>query len=57
MAIKTWTYYDVTKLNLAIQNKLNYFVIDPNIDFNILTNKYMFKIKGIKIMGDYIKQL
>lgn len=57
MAIKTWTYYDVTKLNLAIQNKLNYLVIYPNIDFNILTNKYMFKIKGIKIMGDYIKQL
>lgn len=57
MAIKTWTYYDVTKLNLAIQNKLNYLVIYPNIDFNILTNKYMFKIKGIKIMGNYIKQL
>lgn len=57
MAIKTWTYYDVMKLNLAIQNKLNYLIIYPNIDFNIFTNKYMFKIKGIKIIGDYIKQL
>ena len=57
MAIKTWTYYDVMKLNLAIQNKLNYLIIYPNINFNIFTNKYMFKIKGIKIIGDYIKQL
>ena len=57
MAIKTWTYYDVMKLNLAIQNKLNYLIIYPNIEFNIFNNKYMFKIKGIKIIGDYIKQL
>lgn len=56
MAIKTWTFYDPMKLDTAIKNNLNYFVIYPNIDFNILTKSLFINIKGIKVIGEFIKQ-
>ena len=55
MAIKTWTFYDPIKLNIAIKNNLNYFVIYPNIDFNIFTKQLFINIKGVKIIGEFIK--
>ena len=49
MAIKTWTYYDVTKLNLAIQNKLNYLVNNLSKQNRVCYNK---KRKGVPQNAD-----